>query len=206
MRRISDNLKTAFTADSTAKALIFVQTRDLMLGVSDWLNVAGVAHTRLEGSAMQKTKVIEDFQQESGQGSRVLLCTKESACGTNLTSANHVVFVHPMFTSSDRIAEALMYERQAIGRVRRYGQQKVVHIHRCMVENTFEEELMKIQAQAREKSGVTPTGAPVTPPDKMLKQKAEAGTPERTPCGTKRSQAQSGVAQCGTITAKHRRN
>jgi len=205
MRRISDTLKVAFASDSTAKALIFVQTRDLMLGVSNWLNIAGVAHTRLEGSATQKTKAIEDFQQEGGQSSRVLLCTKESACGTNLTSANHIVFVHPMFTTSNRIAEALMYERQAIGRVRRYGQQKVVHIHRCMVEDTFEEELMKIQAEAREASGVTPTGAPVTPPDKMVKLKTQAGTPERTPCSTKRRLAQSGMSQSGATTAKYRR-
>jgi len=204
MRRISDTLKAAFAEDWSAKALIFVQTRDLMLGVSNWLNTAGVAHTRLEGSVMQKTKAIEDFQQEGGKGSRVLLCTKESACGTNLTSANHVVFVHPMFTSRDRIAEALMYERQAIGRVRRYGQQKVVHIHRCVVEGTFETELLEMQAQAQEVSGATRVIAPITPPDKVIKRKAEAATPERTPCSTRRARTSGGLSRSGTMTKRRR--
>jgi len=71
-----------------------------------------------------------------------------------------------------------------------------------MVEDTYEEELMKMQSQVREASGVAPTGAPFTPPDKVVKRKAEVASPERTPCSTKRGRTQGGMSHSGTTTAK----
>jgi hypothetical protein len=46
----------------------------------------------------------------------------ESASGANLTTCNHAIFVHALF--SDSLQKYVASETQAIGRIRRYGQNK----------------------------------------------------------------------------------
>ena len=46
----------------------------------------------------------------------------ESASGANLTTANHLVFVHPLVAESQQ--KWTQQEAQAVGRVRRYGQNR----------------------------------------------------------------------------------
>jgi hypothetical protein len=55
---------------------------------------------------------------------RVLLLNlgDESASGANLTTANHLVFVHPLVAESQQ--KWTQQEAQAVGRVRRYGQNR----------------------------------------------------------------------------------
>merc|ERR1719199_1570507 len=68
----------------------------------------------------------------------LLLSLENSASGTNLTAANHVVFVHPMSAASSE--RAVSYEAQAIGRCRRWGQEKSeVHCWRFVTRGTIEE-------------------------------------------------------------------
>jgi len=57
----------------------------------------------------------------------------------NLVCAHHVLLVHPMY--ADRSSDAASCEMQAIGRVRRQGQQHTVHVHRFVVRDTVEESL-----------------------------------------------------------------
>merc|ERR1712146_36420 len=59
--------------------------------------------------------------------------------GTNLTAANHVVLVHPM--DADSREEAVAFEMQAIGRVKRPGQTRKIHIWRFVTVGTIEEEI-----------------------------------------------------------------
>jgi SNF2 family DNA or RNA helicase len=63
--------------------------------------------------------------------------TNESASGANLTGANHAIFLSPLLTTSQ--AEYDAQETQAIGRLRRYGQKKHVHIWRFLSANTIDE-------------------------------------------------------------------
>merc|ERR1712232_615955 len=68
----------------------------------------------------------------------LLLSLEHSASGTNLTAANHIVFVHPMSAASSE--RAVSYEAQAIGRCRRWGQSKSeVHCWRFVTRGTIEE-------------------------------------------------------------------
>ncbi|CAJ1351070.1 unnamed protein product [Effrenium voratum] len=119
------------------KVLVFCQWEDLKRRISDALGSSGVPHVQLSGNVWQRADTLRRFQ-EDGEDSRVLLLSLEhSASGTNLTAANHVVFVHPMFASSfDR---AVAYEKQALARCRRYGQQKTVHCWRFVARGTIEE-------------------------------------------------------------------
>jgi len=70
----------------------------------------------------------------------------ESASGANLTIASHAFFVHPILAESKQLYTAL--ERQAIGRVRRYGQSRVVHIRRFITEATIDDEIMARVSEA----------------------------------------------------------
>ena len=74
---------------------------------------------------------------------RVLLLNlrDESAAGANLTSANHAIFVHPLLVSSQQ--EYTACDTQAVGRIRRYGQDRKVQLYRFLVTNTIDEEIFR---------------------------------------------------------------
>ncbi|CAM9936078.1 unnamed protein product [Phaeothamnion confervicola] len=140
--------------DDGDRVLIFVQFPDLMKKVAEALEDAGIPTLNLEGSAHSKTKALSAMQQLSKQASeagkelqdgraKVLLLNlkDESASGANLTTANHVIFVHPLLAESQYEFEAC--ETQAVGRVRRYGQQKNVHLWRFMAMDTIDTEIFE---------------------------------------------------------------
>lgn len=120
------------------KVLVFCQWEDLKKHIAETLQTMGVPHLQLSGSIYQRSDILRRFQDETQDGARVLLLSLEhAASGTNLTAANHVVFVHPMHaTSAER---AVAYEAQAIARCRRYGQEKTVHCWRFVSKGTIEE-------------------------------------------------------------------
>jgi len=82
----------------------------------------------------------------------ILNVAAASASGANLTLASHVIFVHPVHyteTSNDRF---IATETQAIGRIRRYGQEKRCHIWRLLTANAVDEVIMT------ERTGKKPIG------------------------------------------------
>ena len=113
------------------RILVFVQFPDLMNKVREAIEGVGLLTDALKGSSSQKTKVLSEFQNEANNGKssssksvRVLLLNlgDESASGANLTTANHLVFVHPLVAQSQQ--KWTQQEAQAVGRVRRYGQNR----------------------------------------------------------------------------------
>lgn len=122
------------------KAIVFCQWEDLKRKIADALGAFGIAYFQLEGSIYKRGEALRRFQEERGEDvTRVLLLSLEhSASGTNLTAANHVIFVHPMSALSAE--RAVAYEAQAIGRCRRWGQEKSeVHCWRFVTRGTVEE-------------------------------------------------------------------
>ena len=107
----------------------------------------GLKTSSLKGSSMQKTKVLSEFQDEElgkKKGAvRVLLLNlgDESASGANLTTANHLVFVHPLVAPSQQ--KWTQQEAQAVGRVRRYGQNREVFVHRFIVDESIDADIME---------------------------------------------------------------
>jgi SNF2 family DNA or RNA helicase len=65
----------------------------------------------------------------------------ETAAGANLTMANHAIFLSPLLATSDHQYKAA--ETQAIGRIRRYGQSKTIHIWRLVAEDTIDTEIYR---------------------------------------------------------------
>ena len=132
---------------SDERILVFVQFSDLMDKVKTAIEETGLKTSSLKGSSMQKTKVLSEFQDEElgkKKGAvRVLLLNlgDESASGANLTTANHLVFVHPLVAPSQQ--KWTQQEAQAVGRVRRYGQNREVFVHRFIVDESIDADIME---------------------------------------------------------------
>lgn len=140
--------------DPTARAIVFVQWASLRRKLAAAFAEFQVPYVCLEErfdasnnpvlhSFWERDDVVTSFQGaplESTEGPKVLLLSlQDAASGTNLTRANHVLFVHPVFASCSRLAVA--YETQALGRCLRVGQTKRVFLWRFVTLGTVEEEL-----------------------------------------------------------------
>lgn len=123
--------------DSSSKIICFVQWEDLNLKISQALREFGVEHLTLRGSVWSRRDVLTKFQYESDCPKLLLLSLEGSASGTNLTAANHVIIAHPMEAATSE--EAVAFEMQAIGRVRRPGQLRRIHIWRFVTMDTIEQ-------------------------------------------------------------------
>eukprot|EP00930_Biecheleria_cincta_P032620 TRINITY_DN22621_c0_g1_i1.p1 TRINITY_DN22621_c0_g1~~TRINITY_DN22621_c0_g1_i1.p1 ORF type:complete len:1349 (+),score=265.47 TRINITY_DN22621_c0_g1_i1:55-4101(+) len=125
--------------DTAAKVILFVQFDDLKRKVSSALHEFGIPCATLQGGVGQRSSIIRDWQHNPQSQTFVLLLSlAQSASGSNLTAASHVIFLHPMLASSAE--KAVGYEMQAIGRARRHGQQRsVVHVWRFVTTGTLEQ-------------------------------------------------------------------
>ena len=132
------------------RVLVFVQFSDLMQQVSTALNNADIKTLKLKGSVHQQTAALDEFQKDElkANDARVLLLLSrdESASGANLTTANHAIFVHPLLTTT--AYEYIASETQAIGRIRRYGQQREVRIWRFIVRDSIDADILNMRASA----------------------------------------------------------
>lgn len=125
------------------RVLVFCQFDDLKEKVLEALNDAGLHTVSLSGSVTKQIETVNIFQKDDPdpKDPRVLLLKMddEQSAGLNLTNLNHAVFVHPLLAYSQPEYDA--YETQAIGRIRRYGQQKTVFVHRYYATQTIDTEV-----------------------------------------------------------------
>lgn len=129
------------------RILIFVQFDDLLVKIRSALKAAKIGTIVIEGSAKTQANELDRFQNldpNDHESERVLILNvaAASASGANLTLANHAIFVHPVHypeASNDRF---IATETQAIGRIRRYGQNRTCNIYRLLTANTVDENIM----------------------------------------------------------------
>lgn len=98
-----------------------------------------IQYLEIKGTAHQKSKNLEQFQNNSKERVLLLNVMDESASGANLTSANHAIFLSPLLAPSKEIYKAC--ETQAIGRLVRFGQTKHVYVWRFLTVNTIDDEI-----------------------------------------------------------------
>jgi SNF2 family DNA or RNA helicase/site-specific DNA-cytosine methylase len=123
------------------KIVIFVQQTALKDGIYKWLRHHDVKVVRFT-KQNDRAKILESFKRPE-HASRVLILSMmdEEAAGSNLTVANHVIFVSPLAT--DRV-QYNMVTRQARGRCVRPGQQaEVVHIYHMVTVHTVEADILE---------------------------------------------------------------
>ncbi|OQE11510.1 hypothetical protein PENVUL_c002G04166 [Penicillium vulpinum] len=151
--------------------LIFVQISHLLPVASDALKAAKIDHrmvtqTNLKGIAefTEAPKSKKGTAQVPSRPKALILNLGSSmAAGLNLQCANHVIFLSPLFVASDHDYEAGM--TQAIGRARRFGQTKHVHVYHMLVKNTYD---VNIFQQAQSRKLVERQGVPVLVPEKEV--------------------------------------
>ncbi|CAE7297630.1 RAD5, partial [Symbiodinium sp. KB8] len=129
--------------DPLAKCIVFCQWESLLQNIAAAFRTFGIRFARLDGSVYARTRTLANFKgRDSASVDVLLLSLEQSASGTNLTCANHVIFVHPMSAQTQQ--ESIAFELQAIGRVRRWGQtRKEIHIWRFCTVGTLEEEITR---------------------------------------------------------------
>lgn len=136
------------------KVILFVQFEGLLKKTAHALQSYGIKFTRVDGSAKQRSETLDAYQ--DGRAPRVLLLdvADESAAGSNLTIANHVIFLSSLVTED--VATYRSTLQQARGRCLRFGQTKEVHVWQLLARGTIDEDIFDArEALAR---GSTATG------------------------------------------------
>jgi len=139
LQRVAEVLRSIISQSADERAIVFCQFKDLELQISRALTHFGICHARLSAAqdVFEQTAILDSFQQRKGPSRVLLLSLEQSASGTNLTAANHVLFIHPMAASTPERAAA--FEQQAIGRCVRLGQTRRVVVWRFVTKGTVEE-------------------------------------------------------------------
>lgn len=126
------------------KVLVFVPYVQQMAMVEQCLKDAEFSVMRTDND--KPAEVLTRFQNGSGDVLLQLLNSPESA-GSNLTIANHIIFVGPHFTRDQRGWD--MVVDQAIGRCVRPGQTKNVQVYHLVAENSLDVDILEHHLKRR---------------------------------------------------------
>ena len=132
----------------TDSVIIFSQWDDLLHKVGDILNQFGIPNRFCRGNVHMRDKAIRDFM-DSKDIRAIMLSSKSSASGANMTKATKIIFLDPVFGTPEYITNT---EWQAIGRAYRMGQENDVEIIRFITKNTVEEDIYRKNIENRKTS------------------------------------------------------
>ncbi|KAK4890343.1 hypothetical protein LTR27_010986 [Elasticomyces elasticus] len=177
------------------QAVLFVQYAEQLREVERALQGAGISSvmpcrpndTPAEGKKAARPKgkpvdvavQIERFQKDRAITVMILNASDETAAGLNLQNANHVIFVSPLMRDSQYAYEATM--AQAIGRVRRHGQQRPIHVHRIVALHTIDVDILESR-ERRTDAVVEVDGPTVAAPSTALVAPELNGKPKGERC------------------------
>ncbi|XP_017071026.1 E3 ubiquitin-protein ligase SHPRH [Drosophila eugracilis] len=117
------------------KILIFSQWQAILVQIARALSLNSI-HFRNKCS----NKDFEDFKDPFSNVTCLLMPLSKGSKGLNLIEATHVFLVEPILNPGD--------ERQAIGRIHRFGQNKPTKVHRFIVNGTIEENILSLITSA----------------------------------------------------------
>jgi SNF2 family DNA or RNA helicase len=127
-----------------SRIIIFSQWDDMLYLIGKTLSENGIENSFVKGNVWCRNNAINKFKAgkncEGQENKVIMLSLKNSASGTNLTEATHIIFIEPINASSE---ECIAIESQAIGRACRVGQKNKVTVIRILIENSIEEEIYK---------------------------------------------------------------
>ncbi|KAI9744010.1 MAG: hypothetical protein M1818_002744 [Claussenomyces sp. TS43310] len=140
--------------DKTEQVLVFVQFPDLMKKINTAFEDHNISFTELRTAKIQSSELNAFQHGDKKMGKKQVLILNlgdASASGSNLTGANHVVFVSPCLTERQQTYDAQM--TQAIGRALRYGQTKHVHVYHYLTLNTVDVDTIQARTGKMLKKG-----------------------------------------------------
>jgi len=120
------------------RALIFVQTIQMLEVIQRWLNQEGYTHLHIDGRTpvKRRLKMIEEFNGNADLFA-MLLTTRVGGVGLNIIGADRVVIFDPDWNP--------MTDVQARERTWRIGQRKDVAVYRLVLTGTLEEKIYQRQ-------------------------------------------------------------
>jgi SNF2 family DNA or RNA helicase len=129
--------------DPTEKTIIFSQFTSLLDLLEVPLSNEKWSYERYDGSmkANDRADAVSDFM-EKAERKVMLISLKAGNAGLNLNKASQVIILDPFWNP--------FVEDQAIDRAHRIMQQRRVHVHRILIENTVEDRIIALQEKKRE--------------------------------------------------------
>ena len=119
------------------KVILFSQWDELLHKVGHILSNQNIKLVYCNGSVYQRKRAINLFYKDTDVN-LILLSSKNSASGINLTIANKIIFLEPIYGNQEYRKNV---ECQAIGRADRLGQTRSIDIHRFIIKDTIEQDI-----------------------------------------------------------------
>ncbi|KDQ54158.1 hypothetical protein JAAARDRAFT_697737 [Jaapia argillacea MUCL 33604] len=157
-RKILELLREIEERGEGEKTIIFSQFTSMLDLIEPFLDAEGFKYVRYDGSMSKDHRDASLTQIRKSNSTKVILISfKAGSTGLNLTACNNVILVDLWWNPA--------LEDQAFDRAHRFGQERDVHIHKLVVENTVEERILELQAKKRELAAAALSG------DKMKNSK-----------------------------------
>lgn len=134
--------------DPGVQVLVFSQFPRILTMVATALAANGIAYLQLEGTPLQRAKLINRFQSE-GSHTAFLLSLRNDNSGLTLVSATVVFLMEPSLNPA--------VEAQAVNRIHRIGQSRETHVYKFLMRASVEQ---AIEQMARREHGQIDDGAP----------------------------------------------
>lgn len=120
------------------KIIIFSQWDQLLDKINFLLSKYKIKTTTVKGSVYQRKNAIDIFTNLSSDTNIILLSSKNAASGINLTIANKIILVEPVYGTIEYRKDI---ENQAIGRCDRINQTRPIEVIRYIISDTIEEKI-----------------------------------------------------------------
>jgi len=121
------------------RILVFSRNYHLLGVISTFCQHYKFHTASIVGNVNRKSKALRDFRADSSNVRVMLMTTSESASGTNLIEATHVILLDLTPPYDTR---TIGEEQQAIGRAYRQGQKRAIKVVRFYIKDTYEEKLL----------------------------------------------------------------
>lgn len=120
------------------KIILFSQWDELIHKVGKLLNDCNINIVYCNGSIYQRKRAIEIFRTDKNINV-ILLSSRNAASGINLTAANKIILLEPIYGAEEYRKNI---ESQAIGRADRIGQNRPIEVHKFIINDTIEEDII----------------------------------------------------------------
>lgn len=137
------------------QAIVFVQFENQVVEMERALNTRNIPGIAVKSSTTAGAQ-IRSFRENGTDTVIVLNASDQTAAGSNLQNANHVIVLSPLLQNDQYGYESTM--AQMIGRVRRHGQKKEIHVYRVLALNTIDVDIL--EQRERRSDALDERGAP----------------------------------------------
>ena len=159
-------IKLLKSLDKKDQAILFVPYEELMPELEGALTASGIDNIALrEDCADQNSQLMRTFKTDKSFRVIILNSSNETASGSNLPNANHVIFITPRDVPKKYLYDSS--KEQCIGRALRHGQRKCVYVHEFVALDTFDVDVY----QYREEAKLAKRGTPEAPRWELVKEK-----------------------------------